>query len=188
MVKQKNTQIVIIAVLAVAVLVMSVGFAASAYTKNLSVNGSNVNVQASKWDVHFDSTSYTESAGSVVANSKTLTGTNMTYDVTLTKPGDFYEFTVAVENLGTFDANLTALTMSGLTTEQSKYLVYTIDYNGTQYTSSQSSISGVTLSKTDGTAPVKVRVEYVQPADSTQLPTTDQTISLTAALTYTQVQ
>lgn len=188
MTKQKNTQIVIIAVLAVAVLVMSVGFAASAYTQNLNYDSSNVNVQASKWEVHFDPTSYTESNGSVEANTKTLTGTNMTYDVTLSKPGDFYEFTVDVENLGTFDANLTGISMSSLTTEQSKYLVYTISYKGTQYTSSQSSLSGLTLVKTTGKESVKVRVEYVQPTNQADLPQTDQTVQLIAALTYTQVQ
>jgi hypothetical protein len=187
--KNKGTQTIIIAVLAVAVLAMSVGFAVSAYTQNLNINDSTVNVTAAKWNVHFDDTSYTETTGSVAATSHTLTGTTMVYAVTLAKPGDFYEFTVNVKNEGTFDANLTSLTMSSLTTEQSKYLTYTITYNnGTTYSASNATITGVTLPKTTGVAPVKVRVTYVAPADSANLPTTDQTVTLSATLTYTQVQ
>jgi hypothetical protein len=187
--KNKSTQTIIIAVLAIAVLAMSVGFAASAYTQNLNINASTVNVKAAKWNVHFDDTSYAETTGSVAATSHTLTGTTMVYEVTLTKPGDFYEFTVNVKNEGTFDANLTSLTMSSLTAEQAKYLTYTITYNnGTTYSASNTAITGNTLANTTGVAPVKVRVTYVTPTDSANLPTADQTVTLSATLTYTQVQ
>jgi hypothetical protein len=186
--KNKSTQTVIIAILAVVILTMSVGFAASAYTQNLNINDSTVNVTAAKWNVHFDDASYTETTGSVAATSHTLTGTTMVYEVTLAKPGDFYEFTVNVKNEGTFDANLTSLTMSSLTTEQAKYLTYTITYNnGTTYSASNTAITGSTLAKSTGIAPVKVRVTYLTPADSANLPTTDQTLTLSATLTYTQV-
>lgn len=185
--RNKGTQTIIITILAIAILAMSVGFAASAYTQNLNINDSTVNVTSAKWNVHFDDTSYTETTGSIAATSHTLTGTTMVYSVTLAKPGDFYEFTVNVKNEGTFDANLTSLTMSTLTTEQAKYLTYTITYNnGTVYSASNAAITGVTLAKTTGTAPVKVRVEYLTPTDSADLPSTNQTITLSATLTYTQ--
>ncbi len=186
--KQKNVQLMTIVVLAVAVLIMSVGFAASAYTRDLSISSGTLNVQASKWDVHFNTNSYEESAGSVEATSKSLTGTSMSYNVTLENVGDFYEFTIDVENLGSFDANLTGITMSALSTEQSKYLTYTITYKNVDYTASQSSLTNLTLAKTDGTEPVKVRVEYIQPDNAADLPSTNQTVNLTATLTYTQVQ
>ena len=187
--KQKSTQTIIIAVLAMALLAMSIGFAASAYTQDLQINDSTVNVKAAKWNVHFDDASYTETAGSIAATTHTLTGTTMVYEVTLSKPGDFYEFTVNVKNEGTFDANLTSLTMSSLTAEQAKYVKYEITYNnGTVYTSSNAAITGVTLAKTTGMVPVKVRVTYLQPDESVDLPSTDQTLTLSATLTYTQVQ
>lgn len=186
--KQKNVQVTIIAVLAVAVLIMSVGFAASAYTRDLTVSSGTFQVQASKWDVHFDTESYVETTGSVAATSKSLTGTSMTYDVTLSNVGDFYEFTVDVENLGSFDANLIGITMSSLSTEQSKYLTYAIEYDGVTYTATQNNLTNLTLVKKTGVESVKVRVEYVQPTNAADLPSTDQTVSLTASLSYVQVQ
>ena len=106
-------------------------------------------------------------------------------NVTLTKPGDFYEFTVNVKNTGTFDANLTGITMSPLTTEQSKYLTYEIDYNGNTYTSTQTGLS-ISLANTSGIVPVKVKVSYVQPEKPADLPSSEVTIPLTASLTYKQ--
>lgn len=186
--RQKNTQSIVIGVLAVAVLMMSVGFAATAYTQTLNINGSDATVKAAKWSVHFDDTSYTETTGAkaVAATSHTLNTTSLTYAVTLTKPGDFYEATVNAVNDGTFDANLKSITMSTLTAEQAKYVKYTVTYNGTEYNASAPSISGVTLANTNGSHPVKVRVEYIQPESDSDLPTTDQTLTLTATLNYEQ--
>lgn len=180
--KQKNTQMFVIAILAVAVLTMSVGFAV--FTQTLDING-NVTVASSKWSIAFDTSSYVESDGSVAVSNKTLDGTSMTYNVTLTKPGDFYEFTVNVKNTGTFDANLTGISMSALTTEQAKYLTYEITYNGTKYTANATGLS-VALAKTEGVATVKVRVQYIQPENSADLPSTQVTVPLTASLTYNQ--
>lgn len=182
--KQKNTQMFVIAILAVAVLTMSVGFAA--FTQTLNIDG-NVTVASSKWNIAFDTTSYQESSGSVTVSdtNRTLSGTSMTYNVTLTKPKDFYEFTINVKNTGTFDANLTGITMSALTTEQAKYLKYVITYNGTEYTTTTSSLS-VALANTTGVAPVKVRVEYIQPDNPADLPSSEVTVPLTASLTYNQ--
>ena len=180
--KQKNTQMFVIAILAVAVLTMSVGFAV--FTQTLDING-NVTVASSKWSIAFDTSSYVESDGSVAVSNKTLDGTSMTYNVTLTKPGDFYEFTVNVKNTGTFDANLTGITMSSLSTEQAKYLKYVITYNDTEYTTTTSSLS-VALAKTEGVATGKVRVQYIQPENSADLPSTQVTVPLTASLTYNQ--
>ena len=182
--KKKNTQMFVIAILAVAVLTMSVGFAA--FTQTLDISG-NVSVASSSWNIQFDTSSYQESAGSVTvaADNRTISGTSMTYNVTLTKPGDFYEFTVNVKNTGTFDANLTGISMNSLTTEQAKYLTYEITYNGTEYTTTTSSLS-VALAKTSGVAPVKVRVEYIQPDNPADLPSSEVNVSLTASLTYNQ--
>ena len=163
--KGKNVQLAVIAVLAVAVLAMSVGYAA--FSTQLNLNGT-ANVKASSWNVAFD-----EDA------------TTVSYSVTLEKPGDYYEADVNVKNTGTFDANLTGITMSSLTTEQQKYLKYTVTYDGTEYTASTSNLA-IALAKQTGTAPVKVRVEYVQPTDATDLPASDVEVSLTATLAYEQ--
>lgn len=182
--KQRNTQMLVIAVLAVAVLTMSVGFAA--FTQTLNING-NTTVSASSWNVKFVTDSYAESSGSVTVSetNRTITGTSVTYAVKLTKPGDFYEFTINVKNSGTFNANLTGVTLSSLSAEQSKYLTYTLTYNSTQYSASASGLS-VPLNANGGIVPVKVRVEYIQPTKPEDLPQSEVVVPLTASLTYEQ--
>lgn len=182
--KKKNVQLIVIAVLAFAVLFMSVGFAS--YAQTLNINGT-VNVAAAKWSVHYVTNSYQESENSVAASAHNLTDTDATFTVTLPEPGTFYEFTANVINDGTFDANLTAITLSSLTTAQDAYLNYTVYYNGTAYTSSASGLT-IPLSHTspNNTVPVKVRVEYVQPPQSTDLPATNQEITLTASFDFAQ--
>ncbi len=178
--KNRNVQMIVIAVLAFAVLFMSVGFAT--YTSTLNING-DVSVGANKWSVHFVDTSYAESTGSVVA-TKTITRNSIAYDINLTNPGDFYEFTINVINDGTFDANLTALTMSSLTAEQQDYVTYKVTYDQVDYTSSASGLS-LSLPCTSGsnTKVVKVRVEYKSDA-----PSLDEgfDVTLTASLDYEQ--
>jgi len=113
--KKKNTQIFVIAILSVAILVMSVGFAS--YASTLNINGT-ATVGANKWSVHYVTDSYAETSGSKVATSHNLTNTDFTFAVTLDQPGDFYEATATIINDGTFDANLTSLTMNTLTAAQ----------------------------------------------------------------------
>jgi len=182
--KNRGTQLIIIACLSAAILFMTVGFAV--YASQLTINGT-ATVSPSKWSVHYVTDSYAESTGSVAATSKTITNTDVTYAITLEKPTDFYEFTINVINDGTFDAVLKSLTMTSLTAEQQKYLTYTLTYDGTAYTASNSSLS-LALPHTSGsnTKPVKVRVEYIQPENSSDLPQTAVNVTLTASLDYEQ--
>lgn len=182
---KKGQQLLIVA-LVIAVVAMSIGFAASSYTSTLNIQGNTVTAKAAKWDVHFDDSSYTETTGTgyVAATSHSLNGTTLTYAVTL-QPEQIYETTVTVENAGTFDANLTGITLAGLSSDQAKYIKYSIFYNGTEYTASNNSLS-IALAKSTGTATVKVRVEYYLPTEATDLPASDVQLTLTSALTYTQ--
>lgn len=184
--KQRQGQTVAIVALAIAIMVMAVGFAAATYGQTLNLNSGTATVKSSKWSVHFDSTSYKETDGSVVATTKNVSDTSMDFTVTLSNPGDFYEFTVNAINDGTFDATLNKVTMSTLTAEQAKYLTYTIIVDGTSYTATTENI-GKALAKTSGSHSVKVRVEYVMPNSSTDLPQEDATVTLTASLDYVSV-
>ncbi len=183
--KKKNGQMAVILVLAVAILFMSVGFAT--YASTLTINGT-ATVKANKWSVHYVDTTYAETTGSQQATSKTITNTDVTYSVTLTKPGDFYEFSINVINDGSFDAVLKAITMTPLDQAQSKYLTYTLTYDGTAYTASQTGLSlSLPCTANSNTKVVKVRVQYVQPENSSDLPTaSDVDVTLTASLDYEQ--
>ena len=171
---------VIIGLLVVAIVAMSVGFAV--FSSNLEINGKTT-VESSTWNIQFDEESYSETMGSETTTPE-FNVTSMTYAVTLTEPGDFYEFTVNVENNGTFDAQLTGITLTDLTPEQEKYLTYTLTYASTPYTSSQSNLS-IDLAH-GSTAPVKVRVEYIQPENPADLPSETTPITLNATLNYLQ--
>ena len=187
--KNKNFQTIIMGVLAAALLVMAVGYAA-VFNETLTINGT-ATAKAAKWDIHFDDTTYTESQNSVAATSHTISATTMSYNVTLTKPGDFYEFTIDVVNAGTFDANLTTITLTNsITAEQANYLHYTFMYNNTAYAATTGSLSiplkAADANSNDDTAQVKVKVEYIQPNNSSVLPSTDQQVTLNVSLEYQQ--
>ena len=188
--KNINYSSITMLLLVVAVVVMAVGFAN--FSNNLNIKGTTT-VSGASWNVGFVSDSYEESSGSlsVAEGDRSISNLSMTYKVTLSKPGDFYEFTVDVKNSGTFDASLTGITMTSLTEAQSKYLTYKVYYNGTEYTATNSNISNVVLNctdteTTDNVAKVKVRVEYIQPASADDLPSTAQEIELQATLSYLQ--
>jgi type 1 fimbria pilin len=179
--KYLNTSTITIVLLLAVFITMSVGFAVFAQT--LNINGTAVAKQAS-WKVQFKDNTYAESTGSVAASDTSLNVTSMTYSVTL-NPGQFYEFSVDVENAGTFDAVLKSITLSDLTSEQKNYINYTLTYDGTTYSATTSNLS---LDLTAGsTKTVKVKIEYVIPEDPTKLPTTsDVTLNLSASLDYLQ--
>ena len=183
--KGMNFSVVVIGLLVVAIVAMSIGFAS--FAQNLNITG-NTTVQSTSWNVQFKTDSYSETAGSMTVDTgnRVINATSMTYNVTLSKPGEFYEFTIDVENTGTFDAQLEGITMSSLTTEQQKYLVYKITYDGTEYTTTTSSLAIDLLS--GNTETVKVRVEYIQPDNPDDLPDSQQVITLNAALDYVQKQ
>lgn len=188
--KQKGTQTVIIALLSIAILVMSVGFAAGVFNSTLNIGGSeNVTLKQAKWKVNFKSGSYIAVTTPTATPAPTyeIGDTDLTFTATL-KYGEKYEFTAVVENSGTIDAQLKKLTMSSLNPAQQKYLKYTVTYAGTEYTTSANDLS-IDLPATAGsnTATVKVSVEYKALDATAQLPEdADETVTLTANLYYVE--
>ena len=186
--QERGTQTTVIAVLAIAILVMSVGFAA--YSQNLNINGT-ATFSAAKWSVHFDTSSYAETAASTAHPTTTPTpsSTDLAYTVTLAKPGDKYEFTINVVNEGTMDADLKSITITPSPSPVPVYVSHKVNVAGTDYTTTNSSITGVTLAKqtgnTPGTQTVKVTVEYLEPANASDLPqNADQTVTFFVTLGY----
>ena len=190
--KKRNSQTIIIAVLAVAVLFMSIGFASFSQILNIQ---SSVDVSEAKWDIHWDTDSFEKAAGSVdilnpskTANTTpTLTNTDVSFGAKLEKPGDFAEFTVDAVNDGTFNAKLTAITISPeLTAAQQKYLSYTVTYAGTEYHTSTEGLNVSLPAKSSNTVTVTVRVDYNQPNNAADLPSADTTIAATISFDYEQ--
>ena len=187
--RQKTSQILVIAILSVAILTMSIGFATMA--QNLTING-NAHVTGSVWNVSFDTAAANTvvTSGSVTENKPTVTGTSVSFDVTFNTFGQFYEFTIPVVNYGTYEAELDAIVMSTLSAAQEDYLNYSVFYTDSTPTTTEYTASTATgLAKTlapEARHSVKVRVEYVEPTNAGNLPSTTITIPLTATLQYKQ--
>lgn len=174
----KSKKNYILVVLLLLVITITVGYAALSTT--LNINGTST-ISKQSWDVHFANLSVTE--GSVTATkAATITAgktTEITYEVTLAKPGDFYEFTVDVTNAGTIDAKTAAApTLSGntLTTVTN----YTATWEDGSAIAANQVLAGGASKK------LKVRVEYNKDITAEQLPTTDTTLTLTFSLSYVQ--
>lgn len=185
----KGSQYLVIAILSIAILTMSIGFAVMAQT--LNING-NATVKGSLWSVAFDTnaSNTTVTAGSVTDNKPAITATTVTFDATFDTFGQFYEFKVPVLNKGTYDAVLKSINMSSLTADQQKYLTYTVTYNNGsdhEYTASTTGLN-YALAKESGVHYVTVRVQYFEPtaANVPALPQEDVTVALTATFNYEQ--
>lgn len=116
--KQRTIRMLALATVFVAVLGLTVAFAAM--SKTLNINGT-AEVDNSKWDVHFatdesgiigdmdvwKSTYVTETGDGKLTKMPTISGTDVSdFEVTLTKPGDRVELGFVISNQGTMDAKL----------------------------------------------------------------------------------
>ena len=125
----------VLSILIVSVLTLTVVYAALSTT--LNING-NAEVTAANWDVYLDNAQLnSQSATQVVPTISNKT--TASFSTTLSKPGDFYEFTIDVVNNGSIDAMIDSVTKTPtLTTTQAKYLNYIVEYqNGEAITTKQ---------------------------------------------------
>lgn len=190
--KEGRFQNVLIILLAVAVVGMSIGFAA--FSSRLTITG-NATFEKAKWEVIWDNTTLQETEtnateqGTVVVDSNNM---NVTYNVTL-KPHTSYSFTVNAKNNGTFDAKLTGITFTGSSPAQvaSTYngkIGYTFTYGGADYTDTTTfSTSNPTLAKNGGTVPVVVTLTYPLPENENDLLAEDVNLQLGVQLNYEPV-
>ena len=152
-----------------------------AYIKsNLNITGT-ANVTAANWSVHFDNLNVTDGSVTAETEANITDDTTVEFAATLEEPGDFYEFTVDVENEGTMDAMIDSFSISPeLTTAQAKYLEYTVTYSdGTPLVNKQEL-------KKETTETLKVRFSYIENEDKTNYPTEDQSFTIEFTVSYTQ--
>ena len=174
--KNKKTYVLLIIV---ALLCVTIGYAV--LNSTLTITGK-TNIGKNNWDVHFENIYVTD--GSVTPIVEPTITNNITisnFELTLDKPGDFYEFVVDVKNFGSIDAMIDSVEKTpNLTTEQQKYLNYIIEYqNGEQITTKQ-------LVKAEEFVRLKVRVEYKKDIIVSDLPTNNETLILGFNVNYVQ--
>ena len=168
---------VILCLVVVSVFTLSIAYAALSVTLNI-VGSAQVN--ASNWDIHLNNVVVTN--GSVNSTAPNINGVNsLNFSATLTKPGDFYEFTVDIVNGGTIDAMINnVIKTPTLTAEQAKYFKYEVSYqNGDAISIKQNITAG-------STTPIKVRIEYRTDLVSSDLPNSNTTLNLGLTLEYVQ--
>ena len=176
---RKSSNKKFIAIVVVLLLAISIGYAALSTT--LSINGT-VNIAANSWLIYF--TNVQVKTGSVTATTLPTTSgtstTTLTWVVNLQKPGDFYEYNVDVKNDGTIDAMIGSLSNTSLTTNQAKYLNYTVTY------SDGAAIEQYDKLDAGETVKLKVRVEYKTDLNPEDLPGEGANIALTYSSNYVQ--
>ena len=179
--KRKTTKMSLLMML----LLLGIGFAA--LTANLKINGT-VDVLKANWDVHFENVQI--KTGSVTATtvptSDDETTTEMTYAVSFAQPGDFYEFTVDIVNDGSMDAMVDVVTNKVYSSDGEteitipNYLKSSVTYNdGVEIKPNQ-------LLAKETSEKIKVRVEYRTDIDSSDLPSSADTIIFKFSGTYKQ--
>ena len=166
-------------------LIISLGLGYAYINSDLSINGT-AQVNSANWDVHWANVQVTNGSvsGSNVVTAPTISNnTTVNYSVILPQPGDYYEFTVDAVNGGTIDAMIDTIDskLNGATiTTLPAYLNYTIAYyDGMELEQNH-------LLSANSTETYKVRIEYNTDINASQLPVSNQTLSLQFTVTYRQ--
>ena len=182
--KKLNNKILLFGIL---LLTITMGYAAISSTLNITGTS---RINNPSWDVHWNNV--VVSSGSVTGSQVTtaahiLTGnTEVEYSITLSSPGEYYEFTVDAVNAGTIDAMIGTFSNkvyeSDGTTERNlpDYLAYTVSYND------GSALATNHLLGANSTEKYKVRVEYKTDIDPEDLPTATDTLVYKFDVNYIQ--
>ena len=175
--QDRKTLYLVLTIMIVSVFTLSIAYAS--LSTILEISG-NAQISSADWDIHLDNVRVKD--GSVSANTPQISGTStLSFDVDLNTPGDYYEFTVDVVNLGSLDAMIDSVVKTPeLTSEQAKYIKYDVTYeNG-------DSISTKQVLESSSSTPIKVRLEYRKDIVASDLPSSATELSLKLTLVYVQ--
>ncbi len=176
--KQKKRQLY--RLLFLFLLCMTIGYAA--LISDLSINGI-AEIANSSWDIHFENIQVKD--GSITPDSAANidTDTSVSYEVTLSQPGDFYEFNVDVVNEGTIDAMISTVSSKMNNVEITTlpaYLEYSVTYED------DIAIAPNQLLAAGTSETYKVRIAFKTDINPEDLPQTDETLDLLFTVTYVQ--
>ena len=181
---KKNNKIVAFLLL---LLVITVGYALLSQT--LDINGT-TNIKKSNWSIIWDNVQVKDGSvsGDSVTTAASITNAEKTlveYSISLSEPGDYYEFTVDAKNEGTIDGMVNVVSNkvyeSNGTTEKTlpEYLTYTVAY------SDGKAIEPKHLLSAGSTEKYKVRVEFKDVA-ADKLPSQNETLKFKFEVEYVQ--
>ena len=180
--KKNKKQIVLVVI---ALIIASLAFGYAYLTTTLSINGI-TDIDRNSWDVYFDNVQVTDGSvsGAQVIEAPTITSdTEVEFHVNLKKPGDFYEFTIDAKNDGTIDAMINSVSKKLNNVEVTTlpaYLNYTVTYED------DIEIQDKHLLAAESLETYKVRVEFKKDINSSDLPSTAQSLTLSFGVEYIQ--
>ena len=176
--KYKNKKKLIISIMLLISLVIGIGYAY--LTSNLSISGQ-TEVVKNTWNIHFENLIVSD--GSVTASTPATIDNNYTiinYGVILSRPGDYYEFTVDIKNDGSVSGKVNTSTLSGLTADAEKVIDYSIKY----IDETPVSINDIIMPNTKKT--IKVRIYYKKDIENDEIPSSNLNLSLTYSIQFVQ--
>ena len=170
-------------------LILILGVVYSVLQANLQINGT-TKITQNSWDVHFDSIQVTNGSvpigtGDTGAKIDPNNPLKVDFEVTLSTPGDFYEFTVDVENDGSIDAMISTLTKSLKVNNVAvetvpDYLTYSVTYED------DSEILEHHLLAKNTKETLKIRLEFKTDIDVEDLPGAATTITTSVEPQFNQ--
>ena len=180
--RERKFKIVALVAVIIAVIGLSIAFAAMSRTLNINGRG---NVDPANFDIYFTNLSQPTLKGEAsVSGTPTLATKGVTIsnmNVTLKKPNDSVVYTVDIKNDGDIDAEIENLVLPTFTSAQQELFDFTVVYtNGGQAVS-----IGDTLAKGE-TKNVTITFKYKDITDESLLPSTAQQISLSYQIIYKQ--
>ena len=179
--KGRRVKIISVFVMIVAVLGLTVVFAAM--SKSLKINGT-ASMDTASWDVHFanlSSVSLTNKA--VETNAPNISSDGLSIDninISLKEPKDKATYTVDIVNDGSINAEISRIKMPELTKEQEKYLSVTATYeDGTDVSVSNIINAGITKA-------VTISILFKEDIEASDLPKEAQEVNIQLELEYVQ--
>ena len=161
-------------------LVLALGLGYAFLTTTLNISGT-TDVDSNTWNVYWDNVQVIE--GSVTAETPVIDSskTSVTFSVHLSKPGDYFAFNVDAKNDGTIDAMIDIITKTiNDSTTIPDYLVFDILYSDYFPITSKQELNAGSKET------YHVVVYYDTQINPDELPTTNQSFTLSFGVTYVQ--
>lgn len=169
-----NKKNILIGALLVAIIAMSIGYAAMA--QQLTINGS-ANFSDASWSINFTDITLDAAAtkGATQVSAPAIVGTTASFDVKLAYPGAKAVYTVEVENAGSIDAVLKTIT--GVT-----------EANAAAPTEIKYTVSGIAENDTLAASAKKQFTVTVEWLDTNKIASTTTSKTATIYLNYEQAK
>ncbi len=180
---EKERRIKVLSLLALIVAVLGLTIAFAALSQTLTING-RASMNKSGWDIHFDNLSNASITGNArEISAPQITDGGITLDninVLLSKPKDKVEYTVDIVNDGSIAAKVEQIQMKQLTEEQSKYLEFYANYSDGR------DVSESDILKPKQKETVKIVIGFKEDVVAEDLPKEAATIDLSLTIDYVQ--